>query len=391
MEQEKILFYLYFSILFGTILYMVSIISFAYFSKTKRLKIISINAVMASIGYIIGSTGIFLLKDSNFVFFFGSLVYFTKFFFETKMSNSLNYSSKNYLIFHTVNGIIVIILILLPYIKVNNNLIYIFTVILNNISISTGWFLTKNLRILSINNIISILFILVLYQLPYLGILFSFIPYAINSIYITSKEYLNTVKSLEVLNEHKDIIIESKLSQFKDFIYNLINRVEARYPQRKMHSINVTNIAVGISLELNLEDKIIQTIKEGSMIHDIGFIGIDHRKLGKGEEDPEIIKHIWIGRYILENSNIFIKYIPMVLYHHERNDGSGPERLTENIIPLHVKILIVADKFERLINGRDGEKLSISESIKFLKKNTDKYDINIVNALERFVMKKYYY
>ncbi|MGB9621342.1 MAG: hypothetical protein ACPL4C_02745, partial [Brevinematia bacterium] len=161
MEQEKILFYLYFSILFGTILYMVSIISFAYFSKTKRLKIISINAVMASIGYIIGSTGIFLLKDSNFVFFFGSLVYFTKFFFETKMSNSLNYSSKNYLIFHIVNGIIVIILIILPFLKVNNNLIYIFIVILNNISISTGWFLTKNLRILSINNIISILFILV--------------------------------------------------------------------------------------------------------------------------------------------------------------------------------------------------------------------------------------
>lgn len=391
MEHEKIFVYLYFSILFGTILYMVSVIVFSYFSKTRRLKIISKNAIIASIAYLIGSTGIFLLKETLLIFFFGALVYFVKFTFETRMTNSLNYSYKSYIAFHIINLVLLTFSLILPIINIREHFIYIAILVLENISISIGWLTSERVKTLSVNNIISIFFILTLSKYPHIGILFSFIPYAINSIYITSLEYLNTVKSLEVLEENKDIIIESRFSQFRDFIYNLINTIEARYPQRKMHSINVTNIAVGIALELGLEDKLVQTVKEGAMIHDIGFLGIDHRKLNVNEGSQEIIKHIWVGRYILENSNIFIKYIPMVLYHHEKEDGSGPEKLKSNMIPLPVKILIVADKFERLINGREGIKLSIKDSIELLKRNKDKYDINVVNALEGFVRKKYYY
>ncbi|MCS7299191.1 MAG: HD domain-containing protein [Spirochaetia bacterium] len=392
MEVEKITFYLFASIVSGTLTYLLIMTILSVKIKAKRMKIISANAIIASIIYLIGSILIYLLRTSEIVYIIYGLVYVGKFITETNMSNKLHYSQRNYTFYHITTSLLVLAALAIQLLGLGNVIIYVVILSLVNIMISIAWFSEKNVRILSFSNIISIVFLITLMDYPSTSLLFSLLPLGLSSIYITSKEYLHTLRSLDLLKEKKDAIIEHQLKEFKDFLFLLINKIEARYPLRKQHSINVVTISEGIAIELGLDGKVVSFIREGAMMHDIGFLGVDHRNLleGSSYENPEVMKHIWIGRRILESSNIFIKYLPMVLYHHERMDGSGPEGLYGSIIPLPAKIVAVADKFERLINGRESEKLSIQDAIEYLKKHPNLYDQVVVKALESFVSKNFF-
>ena len=73
--------------------------------------------------------------------------------------------------------------------------------------------------------------------------------------------------------------------------------------------------------------------------------------------------------------------LPLVLYHHERMDGSGyPEGRKADEIPLGSKILAVADTYSALISGRPYKSaLSITESSNILQ--------NLGNTLDQFLVK----
>lgn len=394
MEVEQITNYLFISILAGTGIYLLFSISLLIV-RTKRIRIISTSSIIASIIYITGIVLIYLLKNSAETLLVASGVYWTKFFLETQMDNKLSYSNKRYLPYHALIFFTFIFVLTFIVLKIENSFPSFLPLAIINLVIGMGWLIERRYLLLFINNLVSITFLIILQNHLTTAILFSLVPHGVNSIYILSKEISQTIKSLDVIETKGDIILETQLLQFKDFVSLLINRIEARYSFRNMHSLNVAAISEGIARELNLDEKIVNTIKEGAIVHDIGFLGIDHRKLSQEktyEEDEEIIKHVWIGRNILERSNLFIKYLPFVLYHHERLDGSGPEELQGNAIPLPARIVAVADKFERLINGRDSQKLSIKEALNFLKKYSGKYyDPIVVNALERYVQKHFNY
>ncbi|MCX8029340.1 MAG: HD domain-containing protein [Brevinematales bacterium] len=391
---EKITYYLLVALLSGTIIYFLGSILTFIGIKTKRIKSILTNISIASIAYGGGSFLIYLFRNHDIAFVIAGSIYILKFLTETDMANKTLYSQKNYKPYYLTTIVILLFLFMMIITRIGNNSIYSTVLVMINTIIGTGWFLDKNFRILSLTNIVSILFLVFLREYPATSLLFSLIPYGMNSIYITSKDYIQTLRSLEILTNKRETIVEHQIRQFKEFLFLLIKKIEGRYSFRKMHSFNVSTISEGIARELGLEEKVVNLIKDASMIHDIGFIGIDHRKLTKGsdyEKEAEIIKHISVGRKIIENSNIFIKYLPIVLYHHEKVDSSGPERLSGNMIPLPVRIVAVADKFERMINGRESKKFSIKEALEFLQKNTNLYDQVVVKALERYVLKNFNY
>lgn len=392
MEVERITFYLFASIVFGTIAYLLIVTTLFIKIKAKRMKMISVNGIIASFIYLTGSILIYLMRTSEIVYVIYGLVYVGKFITETNMSNKLHYSQRNYTPYYITTSLLVLIALAIHLLGLGNVIVYVVISSLVNIIMSIAWFLEKNVRILFFGNIISIVFLVVLVDYPSTSVLLSLLPLGFSSIYITSKEYLHTLRSLDILKEKKDVIIENQLKEFKDFLFLMINKIESRYSSRKQHSMNVASISEGIAIELGLDEKVVNFIREGAMMHDIGFLGIDHRNLLEEYpyENPEVMKHIWIGRKVLESSNIFIKYLPMVLYHHERMDGSGPEGLYGSVIPLPARIVAVADKFERLINGRQSEKLSIKDAIEYLKKHSDLYDQAVVRALESFVSKKFF-
>jgi len=101
---------------------------------------------------------------------------------------------------------------------------------------------------------------------------------------------------------------------------------------------------------LRLEPFFSQLLR-GSLLHDKGIVEIPikiaERKGRKGKKDKALIsKHPEIG-YLRLKSQAYSKIeYQMILYHHERLNGSGyPYGLYEERIPLEARVLMVADTF----------------------------------------------
>jgi HD-GYP domain-containing protein (c-di-GMP phosphodiesterase class II) len=62
-----------------------------------------------------------------------------------------------------------------------------------------------------------------------------------------------------------------------------------------------------------------------------------------------------IGAKIIKPLSFLDEVAPIVLYHHERNDGSGyPEGLMEKAIPIGARIIAVCDSFDAMTSERPG-------------------------------------
>ena len=124
-----------------------------------------------------------------------------------------------------------------------------------------------------------------------------------------------------------------------------------------------------------LEEKEIERVKLGAVLHDVGKIGIPENILRKptllNEEEWKIMKqHPVIGaEKVLEPNESLRDLIPMVKYHHEHYDGTGyPSGLRGEEIPLSARIVSIADAFHALVSDRPYRKgLSIKEACEILK------------------------
>ncbi len=99
----------------------------------------------------------------------------------------------------------------------------------------------------------------------------------------------------------------------------------------------------------------------GGLLHDVGKLGIPESILFKPsrltEEEYDIIKkHPQSGHDTLKNCDVFKEHhqiLDIVLYHHERFDGSGyPMKLKGEQIPLAARILAIADSFDAMTTPR---------------------------------------
>jgi putative nucleotidyltransferase with HDIG domain len=134
--------------------------------------------------------------------------------------------------------------------------------------------------------------------------------------------------------------------------------IDAKSPWTAGHSERVTEVAVGIARHMGLDKVQLETLRRGGLLHDIGKVAIPLEVLDKPgrltTEEMDIMQtHVTVGARILEPIPSYAAVIPIVLYHHERFDGTGyPHRLTGEGIPLHARILAVADNFDALGSDR---------------------------------------
>jgi len=381
------------ALLSGSFVYTIWSIITYFLSTNAKIKKISLISFLAGTVYLAFIPILYLTKSNiTLSFVIATIAYTLKFLIERRILSYSKYKKMTPKWSCYILGAISILAIALIAIGVKDTNLFLYLLILTTLIVSLSWFLEKGIRIIGFTSTVSLV-LLVLVNDKSLAILLSLIPYGFNSIFFNSKDYNNTISSLFIISQYGEAILEEQIEEYKDFIYLLINKVESRYSQRNMHSINVKAISEGIALEMGLDQKSIDYISSASMIHDIGYLGVDHREIevsAPEEETPKTIKHIWIGKLILENSDIFIKYLPVVLYHHENLDGSGPERLKGENIPLPARIVRVADIFERMINSRDGKKYTIKEALEYIKRNKGTlFDSDVVDALERYIYKHY--
>jgi len=124
------------------------------------------------------------------------------------------------------------------------------------------------------------------------------------------------------------------------------------------HSRNVAEISYFLAKKYGLKRKRLKDLKVAAFLHDIGKISIPVEILNKNgalnkDEFGEIKKHVIFSAEIIENFESLKHLKEIILYHHEKMDGSGyPVGLSGDQIPIESRIISVADVFEALVGQR---------------------------------------
>jgi putative nucleotidyltransferase with HDIG domain len=175
-------------------------------------------------------------------------------------------------------------------------------------------------------------------------------------------------------------------------VQTLVHALEAKDAYTSGHSSRVSRYAVKTAVQLGYTGELLEQIRLGGELHDIGKIGTRDNVLQKPgpltpEEFEEIKKHVTEGEEILEPLR---RQHPLVLQivrnHHERVDGSGfPDGLRGQAIPMVARLVAVVDAFDAMTTNRSyrtprsaGD--ALHELIRFA---GVQFDPDVVNAFTR--------
>jgi putative nucleotidyltransferase with HDIG domain len=138
----------------------------------------------------------------------------------------------------------------------------------------------------------------------------------------------------------------------------LARAIDAKSPWTAGHSDRVTALSLALGERIGLDAGHLEKLERGGLLHDVGKIGVPAAVLDKPgpltEEEWAVMRsHTTLGGRILEPIGRYADVIPIVLYHHERWDGSGyPRGLAGEAIPLLARVLAVADVYDALTSER---------------------------------------
>lgn len=158
--------------------------------------------------------------------------------------------------------------------------------------------------------------------------------------------------------EERETALEKLQNAFEGSIQLAASIAEKRDPYTAGHQQRVSELAVAIAREMGLEPERIESIRFGSLIHDIGKIGVPAEILSKPSRltsmEMELIRaHVMIGYETVKDIEFPWPIAQMILQHHERLDGSGyPSGLKEADIILEARIIAVADTVEAMSSHR---------------------------------------
>ena len=190
-----------------------------------------------------------------------------------------------------------------------------------------------------------------------------------------------------------DVSLEALMKEAEGYMYNkkfydsrslkgktiniVLKTLFKKSPREKMHSERVGNISAAIAEKLGFEKERVNKIRVAGCLHDIGKIGIPENILNKTSkldaQEWEIMKtHSEKSGRILENTIEYSEISDIVLYHHEKWDGSGyPNGLVGDKIPIESRIISVADAYDAMTYNRTyRRKIPSANAIKDLKRGS---------------------
>jgi HD-GYP domain-containing protein (c-di-GMP phosphodiesterase class II) len=95
-----------------------------------------------------------------------------------------------------------------------------------------------------------------------------------------------------------------------------------------------------------------------------------------------------VGANIIKNMKFLEAACDLVRHHHERLDGKGyPDHLKGAEISTGARIVAVADSFDAMTSDRPYRRAySLEESINQLKRQSEKFDQDVVAYIEKLVL-----
>jgi response regulator RpfG family c-di-GMP phosphodiesterase len=167
---------------------------------------------------------------------------------------------------------------------------------------------------------------------------------------------------LEELVEQRTAELDQALNSLEDAYRSTLRALTAALETRDLethgHSERVVSYSLRLGREYGLDGQRIKALEFGSLLHDIGKIGVPDsilRKPAKLTDDEWVLmrQHPVHGQQILRGIEFLEGAARVVAQHHEKWDGSGyPLGLTGEDIDLCARIFSVADAFDAMTSDR---------------------------------------
>ena len=206
----------------------------------------------------------------------------------------------------------------------------------------------------------------------------------------------STKEEVEKLRKKLSKMVNRVNQTLLESIYAFAKTIEARDYYTGEHAESMISIVTKIGRRLNLSNNVIESLKHAAVLHDLGKIGIPDNILHKPgkltKEEYEIIKkHPQIGAEIIRAVHFLRELVPLILYHHERYDGTGyPKGLKGEGIPLGARIITIADVYQALVSDRPYRKAySEKEALEIIREGSGtQFDPQMVDVFMEMTQSK---
>jgi response regulator RpfG family c-di-GMP phosphodiesterase len=152
--------------------------------------------------------------------------------------------------------------------------------------------------------------------------------------------------------------LDSLEDSYRATLSALAAALETRDRETHGHSERVVSFSLRLGREVGVEGEALRALEFGSLLHDIGKIGIPDAILRKPAaldetEWTRMRQHPALGAQILAGIDFLAGAARVVAQHHERWDGRGyPAGLSGAQIDLCARVFAVADAFDAMTSDR---------------------------------------
>ena len=179
--------------------------------------------------------------------------------------------------------------------------------------------------------------------------------------YATERRQRNRVtrRNVELEEAVSERTVELRKTQL-EVIHRLAHATESRDQETGMHLERISRMCERVGLELGMSATEAETLRNASLLHDVGKIGVPDAILlqpsALSDADREQMRlHTTVGAELLSgaSSDVMRMAEEIARTHHERWDGQGyPAGLAGEAIPLPGRICAVCDVFDALLSDR---------------------------------------
>lgn len=161
-----------------------------------------------------------------------------------------------------------------------------------------------------------------------------------------------------VLSLHKLEREKTRSEQLEVFLMVLASVIESKDLYTGGHVERVAGYAKDLARKANLPETLVNDIFMGTIVHDVGKIGIKDEVLNKPgkltiEEFDHIKTHPVIGKNLLSKLKIAPIAVNIAYYHQEKWNGKGyPCGISKKDIPIEARIATIADFWDAITSER---------------------------------------
>jgi putative nucleotidyltransferase with HDIG domain len=179
---------------------------------------------------------------------------------------------------------------------------------------------------------------------------------------------------------------------------NLMTALDLRDVDTFGHSQAVAKYSQVLAGLLGIRDeKVLDNIRKGALLHDVGKIAIPDSILKKpgrlsDREWEKIRLHPVLGYGLVKEIKLVREAGNIILHHHERYDGTGyPERLRKEEIPLEARIFALADALDAITSHRPyrQERNFVAAREEIRSHDGTQFDPRVVEAFEKLPLARW--